>query len=278
MYPTITTFLHDDEAPTAAFEWALSAARTWRVHLNVICAGIDATEPGFYYAGAQAFAVNQNLDVAQENANRLEKIVTERLSREVVAHDVQTVTLMGANVAMFLAERARMNDLVVLPAPYAKTRQHLDVLAVETCLFESRVPVVVIPDAYAGPIEPKKVLLAWNEAPEALIAAKTALPLLTKAEAVLVTIIDPPSHAANRSDPGGRLAQFLSRHGAKPEISVLGRSQSSTATILCQRAFETDCEMIVMGAYGHSRLRESILGGATRDMLEAAEIPVLMAH
>lgn len=225
MYPTITTFLHDDQASTAAFEWALSAAQSWGVHLNIICAGIDATEPGFYYAGTQAFAADQNLDVAQQTATRLATKNTKRLSREIVAHDIQSVMLMGPNLPMFLAERARMSDLVVLPAPYAAKRHHTDVLAVETCLFASRVAVVVIPDAYGAPIEPRKILLAWNEAPEALTAAKNALPLLKHAEATLMTIIDPPSHAASRSDPGGRLAQFLSRHGVKPEISVLNRSQ-----------------------------------------------------
>ena len=91
-------------------------------------------------------------------------------------------------------------------------------------------------------------------------------------------VIDPPAHGPERSDPGGLLCQLLVRHGVKAEVSVLARALPRVSDVLARQARDVDADMIVMGAYGHSRFREAILGGATRDMLEKSEVPVFLAH
>jgi len=91
-------------------------------------------------------------------------------------------------------------------------------------------------------------------------------------------VIDPPMHGPNRSDPGGLVAQYLSRHGVKTEIDVLSRSMPRVSDVLLRHVTDMDADMVVMGAYGHSRFREAIFGGATRYMLEQATVPVFMAH
>jgi nucleotide-binding universal stress UspA family protein len=93
-----------------------------------------------------------------------------------------------------------------------------------------------------------------------------------------IAIIDPPLHAADRSDPGGELSLWLARHGVKAEVAVLARSQPRISDILLRFAQDKGSDALVMGAYGHSRLREAVLGGATRDMLRAVPLPVLMAR
>ncbi len=276
-YRSITTFLHDPEAPMDAFELAIAASREWGAHLHVICVGIDPTEPGFYYAGAQAITVDHNLNIAREAALALETRIRKRLETEVIGWEVEVATVMAGSVYDFLAERARISDLMILPTPYGEARGYIDVAAVEACLFAASLPVLVVPDGYSGPIRPKRVLIGWNETQQALTATHDALPLLEGTD-VDITIIDPLQHGPDRSDPGGRLAQYLNRHGAKAEISILAKSQPGVADMLCRRADERGCDMIVMGAYGHSRWRESIMGGATRHMLEIANMPVLMAH
>ena len=95
---------------------------------------------------------------------------------------------------------------------------------------------------------------------------------------VHVVVIDPPQHGPNRSDPGGALSQYLARHGVKPEIDVLSKTMPRVSDVLCRHVQDLDADLVVMGAYGHSRFREAILGGATRNMLENAEVPVLLAH
>lgn len=109
-------------------------------------------------------------------------------------------------------------------------------------------------------------------------AVRRSLPFLKAADLVRIVVIDPPTHGPERSDPGGMLSQMLARHGVNCEIDVLSKTMTRVSDVLKRHAVDTDSDMMVMGAYGHSRFREAILGGATRNMLEQAEIPVFMAH
>jgi len=138
--------------------------------------------------------------------------------------------------------------------------------------------VLVVPDQNTAKGQFKTVLVAWNESIEAMAAIRKALPFLIGAEQVRIVVIDPPQHGPERSDPGGLLSQMLSRHGVNCEIDVLSKTMTRVSDVLNRHAEDTGADMIVMGAYGHSRFREAILGGATRNMLENAKIPVFMAH
>jgi nucleotide-binding universal stress UspA family protein len=146
-------------------------------------------------------------------------------------------------------------------------------------MFEGKVPVLVLPEKGLGnAAEPKRVIVAWNQSAEAMTATRLALPLLKAAQMVDITVVDPPPHGPERSDPGGLLCQMLVRHGVHAEVSVLARSLPRVSDVLARHIWDQNADLLVMGAYGHSRFREAILGGATRNMLEKAEIPVLMAH
>jgi nucleotide-binding universal stress UspA family protein len=149
---------------------------------------------------------------------------------------------------------------------------------IEAALFEGQAPVLMVPDQTHQITAPQKIALAWNESAEALNAARAALPLLQAAQEVHVVVIDPPVHGPNRSDPGGQLSQYLARHGVRCEIDVLSKTMPRVSDILLRHAKDLGADLVVMGAYGHSRFREAILGGATRYMLEQSEIPVFMAH
>jgi nucleotide-binding universal stress UspA family protein len=130
----------------------------------------------------------------------------------------------------------------------------------------------------APTVPPERVVIAWNESAEAMRAVRAALPLMAQARSVTVVVIDPPQHAPNRSDPGGALSQFLSRHGLRVEIEVLSRTLPRISDVLLRHVAESGADLVIMGAYGHSRFREAILGGATRAMLEQQQVAVLMAR
>jgi len=93
-----------------------------------------------------------------------------------------------------------------------------------------------------------------------------------------VAIVNPPPHSPERSDPGGMLTQMLARHGVRAEVAVLAQTLPRVSDVLARHMADCDASLLVMGAYGHSRLREAILGGVTRRMLEHATLPVLMAR
>jgi len=120
--------------------------------------------------------------------------------------------------------------------------------------------------------------VAWNESAEALSAVRRAMPLLLAAKEVEILIIDPQRHGTETADPGTELSEMLTRHGAKVEVSIVACTMPRVSDMILRYVSDQDADLLVMGAYGHSRFREAILGGATRNLLEQAEIPVLMAH
>jgi nucleotide-binding universal stress UspA family protein len=277
-YRTVTTVLTDIELNKRSMSAALSVAGRLDAHLDVLCLGVDRTQPGFYYAGASAMVIQDNLAQARESADALEEHARGLLEGSGVNWSTDALTAQMVALNGLVAHRTRFADLVVLPRPYGEGRNYDCEAITEAALFNGQVPVLIIPDEGEFPPEINNVVVAWNESAEALTAIRAALPFLQSAESVSVAIIDPPQHGPERSDPGGMLSQMLSRHGVRAEVSVLARTLPRVSDILNRHARDRNADLVVMGAYGHSRFRESILGGATRHMLEVAEVPVLMAH
>lgn len=277
-FKTISTVVTRPEIDNVAIDAAVGIARREAGHLDVICLGIDRAQPGFYYTGASVVALQANAEAASNEARSFEEMVESRLAGEDIAWSSRPMTAQSTGLAQFLSYQLRFSDLAVLAQPYGEGCTHEHEAITESALFDSRIPVLVIPTAGA-PAEPaERVVIAWNESAEALRAIRLAMPLLAAAEVVNIAIIDPPAHSPDRSDPGGSLSQMLSRHGVHPEVSVLAKTMSRISDVLARHVEDQDAGLLVMGAYGHSRFRESILGGATRNMLQQAKVPVFMAH
>jgi nucleotide-binding universal stress UspA family protein len=277
-FKSIVTVFTDAETDAPALAAAIKFAHQQGAHLEVLCLGIDRTQPGFYYAGANALIIQENMSHAQAEADKLEARVTKTLEGTDFRWSVNAATTQMAGLTPFVAHHVRFADLVMLPKPYGPNRGHESEAIIEAALFNGQVPVMIIPDGVAFPDHVSRVVIAWNESYEALAAIRAALPLLQKAVSVDIAIIDPPAHGPDRSDPGGQLGQMLVRHGVKAEVSVLAKTMPRVSDVICRHCTDRDAQLLVMGAYGHSRFRESILGGATRNMLEMAHVPVLLSH
>lgn len=277
-YTAIATLLHAPKRQTAAFDMAIALARMTGAHLHVLCAGVDETDPGFYYAGAQAVAIRANLAQAKQDAYALEEIARTRLRSENISWDVKTLTVMPGGMEPYVSDAMRYYDLIVLPAPYQAASDHWDVSGFEASLFGADRPVLVVPEGAQPELEIKTTLIGWDDSLPALAAIRAAKPFISRAKRTRIAMIEPSAVAPDRSDPGGRLARYLIGYGAHIDISVSARSQSSIGAQLHATAQTCQAELIVMGAYNKSRLREAILGGATRDILRLTTLPVLMAH
>lgn len=277
-FKSILTIITDAESSGAQIDAAVALARREDAHLDVLCIGVDLTQTGYYYAGATAILTQEAYNQAKEEAARAEGAVRDRLHAEDIRWGVDSavaqVGALGGPVAML----ARFSDLVIMSKPYGPKGGQAAEAIVEAALFEGRAPVLILPEGYSGADYGKRVALAWNQSDQALFATRAALPVLKAATMVDITIIDPPTHGPERSDPGGMLSQLLSRHGVHAEVSVLAKTLPKTSEVLARHVRDINADLVVMGAYGHSRFREAILGGTTRNMLEHAEVPVLMAH
>ena len=276
-YKTILTVLTDYERQQQQLDSAIAMTRREDGHLDVFCMGVDHTQSGYYYAGASAYVFQESIDKAMAAAGELEEKVRERLHAEDIRWSVDSAVAQVGGLSTLVGMRARYSDLVVLNRPYGERATPDAEAATEAALFEGAAPVLIVPGELQEPFG-KKILIAWNQSNEAMASVRRALPLLQAAESVEITVIDPSPNGPERSDPGGALGQMLTRHGVRAEIAVLARTQPLISDILNRRATEIGADMVVMGAYGHSRFRQAILGGATRNMLEKAQVPVLMAR
>jgi nucleotide-binding universal stress UspA family protein len=175
---------------------------------------------------------------------------------------------------------ARYADLIVIgqPDPDRSVEEHMPGYFVEELVLSAGRPVLVVPYAGRFPGVGARVLVAWNASREAARAVTDALPLLQRAKWVEVVAFEPERSGADHgAEPGADIALYLARHGVKVSVA---RQQAGidVGSQILSRAADSDADLIVMGAYGHSRARELVLGGATRSLLEAMTVPVLMAH
>jgi nucleotide-binding universal stress UspA family protein len=280
-YKTILTVLTNPSEAELAIRSAARLARQLDAHLEILALAVDRTQLGYSYLGTGAMLLEAGLEQADLEARRIDAAARAALKEESpdLRYSVETMVAQIGLTPELVGNRARFADLVVLPCPYGTGLGPEAEAVVEAALFDAHAPVLVLPASGLGENTlPKRIVLAWNQSAEAMVAVRRALPLLKQAETVSITVIDPPITGSDRSDPGGALCQMLVRHGVKAEVAVLARTQSRVSDVLARHAREINADMLVMGAYGHSRLREAILGGTTRNMLEKAEIPVLMAH
>ena len=177
-----------------------------------------------------------------------------------------------------LAAEARVADLVIVgqaepDSPPTTTPADL----AEGIAMAAECPVLIVP--YIGAAKPpgKTVMLCWNDSREAKHVATAALPLLVAADKVIVLIIDPKADR-NREEPGADVAVWLARHGVKVTVQRDSAADSDVGGVILSRAADHDIDLIVMGIYGHSRMRERVLGGASRTLLASMTAPLLVAH
>ncbi|MFN3277147.1 universal stress protein [Paracoccus hibiscisoli] len=277
-YKTILTVL-SDPAQLPQLDNAVALAAAQDAHLDILCLGIDHSQAGYFFPGGTAYGWQEAIDSALSDAEALDRRVTAHMA---ACHDTrwssEAVVSQSLGIAGLVGMRARFSDLAVLASPYAQGQPGDAELVTEAALFEGACPVLVLPTAQNPVIPPRRVLVAWNQSAEALAAIRRALPLLRAAQMVEITCIDPRQGGPERSDPGGALAQMLTRHGVRAQIAVLARTAPRISDEINRRAIEIGADLVVMGAYGHSRLRQAILGGATRNMLEQAKVPVFLAR
>lgn len=276
-YKSVLTVWDGQPESRPALDLATDIVRQSGGHLNALCLGIDRIQPGLYYAGATPALMTDGLEAAREDAMASHADLEKTMVGSDIAWSGQAMVAQMSGLGHVVGMTARFNDLVVLPRPYGPDRSEDAAAIVEAAMFQGHVPVLICPNETKA-LPGKRIVIAWNESAEAMAAIRAALPPISEADAVDIAIIEPRVHDEDQSDPGAELSKMLARHGAKVTVSVLAKTVPRVAEVILRHASDFNADLIVMGAYGHSRFRESILGGATRDMLESASIPVLMAH
>lgn len=274
-YRSLLTVLTDLPAESDALAYAQAMASQTGAHLGVHCLGIDPTRYEALPAGS-AMIFDAGRDEAAAHARKLAEQAGTVVGADSAHVAVEQTVLAQPALDRHIARIGRYCDLAITGRPYGDAHSPIAAIIFEALLFGANAPVLVTPDA--APRAFDHITVAWNDSEEALSAIRKSLPLLVAAQHVDLVMVDPPARSPERSDPGGALALMLARHGVKCEVSILSKTLPRVSDVLLRFATDRQSDLIVMGAYGHSRFREALIGGATRDILEEAEIPVFMAH
>ena len=178
-----------------------------------------------------------------------------------------------------LTENARYADLMVLGQPNPDDEEDMRTGVVSKVILDSGRPNLIIP--YVGSFHEigKRILIAWNASRESTRAVNDAMSLLEKADSVEVMSVNPQKQSVDEGDlPSADISRHLARHGFKVEARSTVAKDIDAGNLLISHATDIGADLIVMGAYGHSRFRETVLGGVTREMLKHMTVPVLMSH
>ena len=221
---------------------------------------------------------------AKERQAVLER-VTERgsavsafLAKNELRGDVSTEYPDIAWVDEAVGQRARYADLTVIGPEILKT-ETLKAKVIEGVLFSSGKPLLLVPEGTHLTMKPKRVVVAWDSSFEASRALRESLDMLESAEDVRITLVDPIADDIGQgAEPGADVAAYLVRRGLKVGVDRLPSSGHSVAEVLSRHAMDMSAELMVMGAYGHSRLRERLFGGVTKSILAAPPLPILTAR
>lgn len=203
-----------------------------------------------------------------------------RLEKAEISSDVRIAEVLFAEPAGAAAQHARYADLSVLTGvpgdPRAAELVHGFFSAL---LMDAGRPVLVMPVDHRAVFPLTHAMVAWQPRREAARALHDALPLLRTAASVDVAIVeDSGERPEDGTQAGADVASHLARHGLKVRVVMLRRQGRSVAATLLQHGFQSEARLMVAGGYGHSRLREWVLGGVTRELLENPQIPVLFSH
>lgn len=269
---SILLHIEDDDCLEARMQVALDLARAFDGHLS--CMKSIQWEMGavvdFY-----GFMAAQIIDATREQANALHKRLEARLSKEDVAWDwVQS----DGFASQQLLRRSGLSDIVVLGSCDPLANEGPSKLVGEIVL-RSQTPVLVVPPG-AGSFDCNgPAVVAWDGSPEASRALRGALPLLAKARSVrLVTVVGEDEEASRFDLPPVQGAQYLSRHGIACELIDLPLRAKSIAKALLAASADQQAAYLVMGAYGRSRLSETIWGGVSREIFSNPTLPIFACH
>ncbi|MDN3575434.1 universal stress protein [Chitinimonas viridis] len=268
-----------DSGPHAAarIRFALHLAQAHEAHLTGLFVApspyINVMEPGGG-AGSVYYAIHEDIERAAIQARELFERLTQQHPNQSSWH--QQIGVPAEAICL----HARYQDLVVMGQhDPASPADGLPATLLQDVAMACGRPVLAVPHAGSFPTLDQHAMVAWNGSREATRALTDALPLLRRAKKVTVLIVnasmDPGVHGQL---PGADVGLYLARHGVEVEVVKDTAFSRDIGEVLLTVAADRQVDLLVMGLYGHSRLREMVMGGASRTMLEAMTVPVLMSH
>jgi nucleotide-binding universal stress UspA family protein len=266
-------------SPNPADEMTARFAAGLAQHFGAEVTGLTFAIDVPYPAGLETLVADRSLQELREK-NREDAVVAMTHAKGVFDEGtskfigVMETCLSGEAIDSFV-EYARLRDIAILPNRREKLQ--IERPLIEAVLFGSGLPVMLIPEDGRTTFAVDRILIAWDYSRTAARAVADAMPLLTKAKRVHILTVSDDKELRPRMD-AHELARHLARHGVAVVVDQALRGSMSIGDALFRQAAAVSADLLVMGGFGHSRLRAFILGGATQHVLTWAPLPILMSH
>ena len=263
-------------AKDPAGNYAISIAEAFSAHVLGVAFSYEPVIPGSVMGGIPPEFIESQRSESDKKAKEAVARFQKAAERAGVSAETRILSASVAGAADQIGRLARRFDLAVVGQP-AREQSVPDEVVDEGVLFESGRPVIFVPFIQTAGMKLGRVLVCWDGSRAASRAIGDAMPFLQKAKQVEIIIVGgkPPKSG---EVSGADLGQHLARHGMKVDVKRITSPDIDVPSTILSYAADSSADMLVMGGYGHSRLREFVLGGVTRGILESMTVPTLMSH
>jgi len=270
----ITYDAGEDDKPSSALAYGLSLAHQANAHVTALSTAIRLTGPHSVLSSLMQDLVGQENRRLAALARAAGEKATSVASLEGLSCTTENLQLSYNELVDIFTARARVNDLAVLDAE--NTPLSADRGLIYAAVFESGRPAIVVP-ARVTEFKGERILIAWDGSARASRAVHDALPFLLAASSVSIVQVSGDKDLS-KSVPGGELKAYLASHGIAAEVTDLPAKSGEAVDALRRHAADNGFDMIVMGAFVRSWIRQITLGGFTRALLDESPVPVFLAH
>ena len=278
MYKNIMVSIPTERSPQPVIDGAISLAQRCQAQLDAVSVGYESSSMPMVAEGGAAVAAIFEIEreKAMERANAALAIFAAEAKRAGLPHSIRAIGALPGEAAAIVGTTARLYDLTVVPQPEFD-RDTFDNTLAQEILSQSGGPVLFIPYTFKGAFHGRRVGICWDGSRVAARAVRDAMPLLAQSEAItIITINEAGNVPADAS--ATHLTGYLSRLGVPTKTDRLTTEKANIQSSILSLAADESLDLLVMGGYGHSRLREFVLGGVTRTVLSDMTVPVLMSH
>lgn len=278
-FKTILVHIGKDESAAARIDAAVRLAEANEGRLVGLATVAQPTPILVEGSAAAAGIWAEQMSHHENDAKEAAESFMEDMRKRGIPAEARVATGFEENAGGALALNARYADISVVGGRDGTGSRTLSDTLIDGALFDSGRPALIVPKGGVGETLGTRPLLAWDGGPQAARAARDALPFIAAASHVRVCVAATYFGMGRHGDePGADVARWLAGHGAKVAVEVVEPKGQSVAEALAAAARRDGCDLIVMGGFGHSRLRQSLFGGVTSDLLDEPPLPLFIAH
>jgi len=276
MIKDIVVSLSPNDETATAIDYSLSLAAAFEAHIAGVAFIYEPAIPGSVFDGAAPAMIESMRAEAEQIGRATRKRFDEAVRRAGVSAESHLLDSSAGRSALVFGQVARHFDLSVVVQP-RPDGIFPDDMVFEDALFHSGRPVLMVPYARRAPAQFDRIMVCWDGSRAATRAIADSMPILQRGQRIEIVTVS-ASEGPKDELPGFDIAHHLARHGITVQLKNLVAGDADTTDAILSYGADTSTDLIVMGGYGHSRLRQFILGGVTRGMLSSMTIPTLMSH